>query len=59
MIIYGPNHVAHDVDLGPVLLHDWRHEGYEKVNAEVMGVRLQDVLNLPKVDSFDILKLFS
>jgi hypothetical protein len=49
MIIYGPDHVSYDVDVGPLLLHDWRHENYEMVNHEVMGVRLQDVLNIPKV----------
>ncbi|KAF2670499.1 hypothetical protein BT63DRAFT_454688 [Microthyrium microscopicum] len=49
MVIYGPDHVDFEVDLGPVLLHDWRHESYEAVNEEVMRVRLQDIVNIPKL----------
>jgi hypothetical protein len=51
MIIHGPEHVEYDIDLGPVLLADWRHPNYEQVNHDVMDVRLQDVINLPKVSN--------
>lgn len=43
MVIYGPQHVPFDVDLGPVMLHDWRHISYEDEVAEVKNVRLNDV----------------
>ncbi len=54
MVIYGPEHVDYDIDLGPILLHDWRHADYEAINHQVMGVRIQDILNLPKVSASPI-----
>lgn len=45
IVIYGPQHVPFDVDLGPIMLHDWRHLSYEDVVAEVKNVRVNDILS--------------
>lgn len=45
IVIYGPQHVPFDVDLGPIMLHDWRHLSYEDVVAEVKAVRLNDIIS--------------
>jgi FtsP/CotA-like multicopper oxidase with cupredoxin domain len=31
MVIHGPSHVQYDIDLGPVALSDYYHQGYEQV----------------------------
>lgn len=31
LVIYGPNHVDHDIDLGPVMLSDYIHESYRSM----------------------------
>lgn len=45
LVIYGPQHVPFDVDLGPIMLHDWRHLSYEDVVAEVKAVRINDIVS--------------
>ncbi|OJD32225.1 laccase-1 precursor [Diplodia corticola] len=34
MIIYGPKHVGYDVDVGPVMLHDYSHRQYTDMVAD-------------------------
>ncbi|CAL5868908.1 uncharacterized protein PFLUO_LOCUS3135 [Penicillium psychrofluorescens] len=38
LIVYGPQHVPYDVDLGPVLLFDWYHANYLEVVESVVGL---------------------
>lgn len=37
MIIYGPKNVDYDIDLGPVILSDWYHEGYHTLVEQTMS----------------------
>lgn len=49
MIIYGPNNVAYDIDVGPILLTDYYHKQYYDILEEVMGTDL--TLNKPNPDN--------
>ncbi|KAF7908721.1 uncharacterized protein EAF01_004476 [Botrytis porri] len=35
LVIYGPNHVDYDIDLGPVMLSDYLHQSYRSMVAGV------------------------
>ena len=39
MIIYGPNHVKYDIDIGPVILEDWYHADYYSLVQKTMAGR--------------------
>ncbi|KIW06571.1 uncharacterized protein PV09_02999 [Verruconis gallopava] len=49
IVIHGPEHQDYDVDLGTILLHDWRHKSFQEVDDQVLNVRITDLLNLPKL----------
>lgn len=49
IVIHGPEHQDYDIDLGPILLHDWRHLNYSQVDDQVLNVRVTDLLDLPKL----------
>lgn len=36
-IVYGPQHVSHDIDLGPISLSDWYHKEYHDLLAGIVG----------------------
>ncbi|KAF7862713.1 hypothetical protein EAF04_007586 [Stromatinia cepivora] len=38
LIIYGPQHVNYDIDIGPVMLHDWYHADYYQVVERLFSV---------------------
>ncbi|KAI1826659.1 multicopper oxidase [Xylaria intraflava] len=37
LIIYGPNHVDYDIDLGPVMLGDYYHRDYQDIVADAVS----------------------
>ncbi|KAL8417323.1 hypothetical protein RB596_007446 [Gaeumannomyces avenae] len=37
MVIYGPEGLGYDVDLGPVMLTDWYHKGYLQIIEEMLA----------------------
>ena len=37
MIVYGPTHVFYDFDLGPIIMHDYFHKGYQALVANTVG----------------------
>ncbi|TGO22870.1 hypothetical protein BPAE_0152g00250 [Botrytis paeoniae] len=38
LVIYGPQNVHYDVDIGPVMLHDWYHADYYQVVERLFSV---------------------
>lgn len=40
MIIYGPNHVKYDIDVGPVMINDYYHDTYVENLKESLGQRV-------------------
>ncbi|KAK7914521.1 laccase-1 [Apiospora marii] len=37
MVIYGPNHVDYDIDVGPIMVNDWWHKDYHSVIEDIMA----------------------
>ncbi|TVY83153.1 oxidoreductase ptaK [Lachnellula suecica] len=38
IVIYGPMHADYDIDIGPVMLHDWYHPDYYEVVERLFAV---------------------
>lgn len=43
MIIYGPNHVEYDTDLGPVFITDWYHRSYLDIVEDIMSTNVSEI----------------
>ncbi|CAD6444610.1 1e835798-3258-4733-9ec6-1570fbb8ce24 [Sclerotinia trifoliorum] len=50
LVIYGPNHVDHDIDLGPVMLSDYIHESYRSM-IEGVAEKVPNGPVFPNVDN--------
>ncbi|KAI0455700.1 multicopper oxidase-domain-containing protein [Xylaria acuta] len=37
IVVYGPTNAGHDLDLGPIMFHDWWHEDYYTTVEKVMA----------------------
>jgi FtsP/CotA-like multicopper oxidase with cupredoxin domain len=51
MIIYGPNHVPYDIDVGPVILGDYYHRDYFSVLEDVAGPSQDFNVYVPSSDN--------
>ena len=51
LIIYGPLHVAYDVDIGPVMLGDWCQKNYSDLLAGVAGSSSDGDIYVPHSDN--------
>ncbi|KAI0437191.1 multicopper oxidase-domain-containing protein [Xylaria telfairii] len=36
IVVYGPTNVHHDLDLGPIMVHDWWHDDYYSTVKQIM-----------------------
>ncbi|KAI1851207.1 hypothetical protein JX265_006165 [Neoarthrinium moseri] len=41
MVVYGPNHVDYDLDLGPVIVSDYFHEYYTEIEAGFLAKNVE------------------
>ena len=37
MVVYGPTHVAYDLDLGPIMMHDYFRKDYQALIENTVG----------------------